>query len=134
MSKRKKTYQSKGNIFPVLILSGNVYLKFEDEEKITTPQKGDLMVYLSSDSDPRTLVMGEYGSKGLTGFLKADVWDGKQFCPLDIHDFFPDRENYYRKSELPIDTYNLCAPLLRLKAGATLKRTYREHYSLSEES
>lgn len=131
MGKRKKTYQSKGTPAPSLQLSGRVMLKFEDEEALLTPEKGDVMVFLSTDSDPKSAFMGAYYDTGYAGFLKTDVWDGKKWTPLDIQDFFPDREHYFRKSERPIDTYGLCKPLLEAHAGAALTRTYREHYVLT---
>jgi len=128
MGKRNKIrYASKGNTFPPVYLTGKVYLRYHDDEAIAAGGKGDLLVYMSTDSllgrQP-----GDYDAMGFEGYLKAEVHDGKGFRPLSLEEFFPGREYYFGKRERPSDTYRFCRDTLVKAAGTKLIRTYREHY------
>ena len=127
--KNKMRYKSDGNTFPNITLTGKVSLRHIEDE--ITPQKGDLQVYLSTDSLVYNEQIGDYESIGLDGYLKAVVHDGKGWKPISIEEFFPDREYYFGKRERPIDTYNMCLPTFQQLQGVVLSRTYREHYRVA---
>jgi hypothetical protein len=134
MSKRNKIrYQSKGNQFPKLTLTGKVFLRHRDEDTIPAAVKGDLQIFLSTDIITYNTHVGDYDAMGFDGYLKADVHDGKDWRPLSLEEFFPGREYYFGKRERPIDIVNLCMPVFESSQGVQLMRTYREHYVKAEE-
>jgi hypothetical protein len=129
MSKRNKLrYQSKGNVFPTITLTGKIFLRHRDEEILSSREKGDLLVFLNTDILLGNKNIGDYEAMGLEGYLKADVFDGKSWRPLSLEELFPAREYYFGKRERPIDTFMFCLPTLEAAAGTILMRTYREHY------
>ena len=123
----KKRYQVKDKPKVTINLTGIVFLQYVDDEAATMAQKGDLLVYPYNDA-LNTTRLGEYNNTGFTGYFKADVSDGKVWQPLLLGQIFKNNVQYFAKTERPIDTYNLCAEILRNNAGMTLVRTYREHY------
>lgn len=131
---RKITYQSKGNVFPTIVLTGNVFTKFidDDEDKVFMPRKGDLMLFIhistANNNEP-----WNYERLGRTGYVKADIHDGFGFKPLSLEEFFEHREYYFSKTERPIDTIALCATHLKSFANRECLRLYREHYVLKPE-
>ena len=128
----KKRYQSKPVERKCLALSGNVHLQYVDDEAIEHPVKGDLKLYPWNEALNSTR-LGEYGATGFSGYFKADMYDGKQWCLVLVNDIFTEGEHHFSKSERPIDTANLCKEILQKLAGKNLHRTYREHYTLAEE-
>ncbi len=142
MSKRNKLrYKSRGNQFPTLTLTGKVSLRDLEQEEVQEPAeitaekdpnaKGDLKIFLSTDSLVYNSHVGNYEATGLEGYLKASVFDGKGWKPLSLEEFFPKREHYFGKRERPIDTYNFCLNILEAAKGTILARTYREHYRVN---
>lgn len=135
MSKSNKVrYKSLGNQFPTITMTGKVVLREldkEGQEIKTVNEKGDLRIHLSTDSMTYNLHLGDYEAMGLEGYLKASVWDGKDWKPLSLEEFFLDREHYYGKRERPIDTCRICVPELEKAKGTVLARTYREHYRIA---
>jgi hypothetical protein len=131
MSKRNKVrYTSKGNPFPPIIMTGRVFLRHHEEDAIAAAEKGDLLVFLSTDILLGSRV-GNYEATGIEGYLKADVFDGKGWKSLSLEEFFPGREYYFGKRERPSDTYRFCKGTLTGAAGVKLLRTYREHYVMA---
>jgi hypothetical protein len=126
--KRKLTYQSKPVKKILIPISGQVYLQYENDEEISFAKRGDLMLHPRCDA-LHTTRQGDYFSTGVSGYFKVDVHDGKQWCAVLIQDIFPGREHHFSKMECPIDTYELCAGMLKAMAGKNLMRTYREHYA-----
>lgn len=134
MGKRNKVrYQSKPVRRVAITLTGNIYLQYVDDEAMESPNKGDLMVYPYNDA-LHSVHMGRYETTGFAGYFKADVYDGYEWRLLLLNDFFAEHENYFSKSERPIDTYNLCLPMLKTLAGTEVVRTYREHYMPEEKN
>ncbi|HEU5046388.1 MAG TPA: hypothetical protein VFT64_00940 [Rickettsiales bacterium] len=135
MTKRNKLrYKSQGNTFPTITMTGTVLLRmFDDEGQEVAGDyvKGDLQIFLSTDSQVIPEARGDYQSIGLEGYLKANVFDGKGWKPLSLEEFFPGREHYFSKRERPIDTYHMCLPILEATQGTVLARTYREHYRIA---
>lgn len=130
MGKRNKIrYQSKEKPKVSITLTGTVYLKYVDDEAIETPLRGDLLVYPQNDALNSTR-LGDYDSTGFVGYFKADVFEGNVWCPVLLTEIFLHREHHFSKTECPIDTYALCADILKALQGRTLTRTYREHYEL----
>lgn len=132
--KNKLRYTSKGNQWPLIEITGRVFLRHRDDEILGEAVKGDLQVFLSTDAFKFNLQIGDYEAMGLEGYLKADVFDGKAWCPLSIEEFFERREYYFGKREKPQDTFNLCEPIFKALAGTKLMRTYREHYVVAPAS
>lgn len=113
-----------------LKLTGNVWLKYEDEEAIETADAGDIMLYQNTDASPRHFIKGNYYQTGQSGYLRADIFDGKEWQILDITDFCEHKEHYFSKTECPIDVFYRCKDLLSLSAGVVVYRGYRGgHYS-----
>ncbi|MEI7669316.1 MAG: hypothetical protein WCJ33_04475 [Pseudomonadota bacterium] len=145
----KLRYKSKGNQFPTLFLTGKVEPRkignnfseedYDDEnedldvklpEKEIPPEKGDIQIFLSTDSVSYNPNVGNFESVGLDGYLKANVFDGKGWKPLSLEEFFPRREHYFGKRERPLETYTLCFPTFQSFKGTEIVRTYREHYRI----
>lgn len=126
--KNKIRYASKGNPFPRITLTGRVFLRHRDDDILNEAVKGDLQVFLSTDTFKYNQHIGDYDAMGLEGYLKADVFDGKGWKPISLEEFFPNREQYFSKRERPSDTFTLCEPMLVALKGVELMRTYREHY------
>jgi hypothetical protein len=134
MAKRNRLrYQSSGNQYPRISMTGQVFLRHLEEDAIAQAAKGDVQIFLSTDALPANRNIGNYEAMGLEGYLKAEVHDGKGWKPLSLEEFFPHRDYYFGKRERPLDTYNVCVSTLRKSQGTTLMRTYREHYVKTEE-
>lgn len=131
---RKLTYQSKGNQYPKIALTGNIYIKhIDDEDEIAfRPVKGDILLFLKFDLQAH-FDTWDYERIGRAGYVKADIFDGFKFTPLSLEEFFEHREYYFSKKERPLDTTHLCRDLLRAFKGRETLRTYREHYVLESE-
>ncbi len=124
---RLKRYRTEGNTFPRLPLSGRVLLRDRDEE--TGLEPGDLRFYVHDVlSGGPPLARGDYESLGRSGYIKAEVYDGREWRLLVMDDFFEDRLHHFNKRERPIDTYTLCKERMEQQAGVALQRIYREHY------
>lgn len=133
MAKQNKIrYQVKEKKRVTIVMTGVNFLQYVDDEAAQLAQKGDLLIYPHNEA-LHTNRLGEYGSTGFTGYFKADIFDGKTWQPLLLKDIFQNNEQYFSKSERPIDTYKLCSGILSGKAGASVVRTYREHYQLEEQ-
>jgi hypothetical protein len=116
-----------------LFLSGNVYLKYEDEEALETPEKGDICLYLNTENTDKTRIKGDYFRTGYAGYYKAEIFDGKEWQFLNVNDFCEHKEHYFSKSERSFDTYTLCSEFFRNAAGAEVFKGYRGgHYSLHQ--
>ncbi len=131
MKRNKIRYQSKPVRRIEIILTGNVYLMYRDEDGISLAAKGDLLVYPNNEA-LNTNHQGEYSGTGFTGYFKVDVSDGKEWQPVLLQELFPDHENHFARTERPIDTYGVCEEILRGMKEKTLLRTYREHYVLED--
>lgn len=128
MGKRNKIrYQSKPKNRVAITLTGQVYLKYEEDELIDQAKKGDMLVHPCNDALNSTR-LGDYYSTGFSGYFKVDVFEGNVWCPILLGEIFPHKEHHFSKTECPIDTYNLCKDILLSQSGKTLIRTYREHY------
>lgn len=133
MGKRNKIrYQAEKKPRIPLVLSGNVFLRYADEDAIEAAGKGDLQLFPNNDALNSTR-LGEYESTGFSGYFKLDVYDGRNWQPVILTELFPGRENHFTKTERPLDTYHLCADMLSQHAGKALLRTYREHYIMGDE-
>jgi len=125
--RNKVRYQSKPKEKVRITLTGQVYLRYVDEEAIEQPKRGDMLVYPCNDA-LNTTRQGDYDATGFSGYFKVDVFEGNVWCPVIATSIFPDKENHFSKTECPIDTYELCLESLRAMTGKNLVRTYREHY------
>ena len=134
MGKRNKIrYQSKPKDRKTLILTGRVFLKYEDEEAdIDQAVTGDLMCYPNHELD-NILSQTGYNVQGHAGYYKVDVFEGNVWCLMLVNnDIFPRNEHHFSKTERPIDTFKLIGEILVALAGKTVIRTYREHYHLAD--
>lgn len=132
MGKRKITYTATPKKRVEIILSGAVYLQYEEDEQIEQAKKGDVMVYAEC-KQLHTNYFAEYRQTGFTGYFKVDVSDGKDWQPVILNEIFQHHEHHFSRTERPIDTYTLCKGMLTALAGKKLVRTYREHYELEEQ-
>ncbi len=123
----KRRYQREEKPKKPIVLTGEVWLEYVDEE--VTPAKGDLKLFASC-KELHDQYQGMYDRTGFVGYFRVDVHDGWQWKPVILTELFPDREHYFGKYECPIDTFNLCADIIRKLKGKSLMRTYREHYEL----
>lgn len=131
MGKRNKVrYTASPKSRVAIVLNGNVYLQYRDDE-LAQSVKGDLLVFAEC-KQLHTNYLAEYEQTGFTGYFKVDVFDGKDWQPVILNDIFDHHEHHFCKTERPIDTYNLCREMLQKLAGRSLTRTYREHYELEE--
>ena len=130
MKRPLKRYISHDKPKPCIVLTGKVLLKYMDDEEIETAKKGDIFFYHNTENTPRTLIKGDYLSRGLAGYFKADVFDGREWRLLAMQEFYPQKEHHFSKTERSIDTYMLCKEIMESFAGREVKRTYREHYEL----
>ena len=134
MAKRNKIrYTSEVKNRPTMVISGNVYLQHDDDAEAQETLKGDLLVYPEC-RQLQTNRLGEYNNTGFTGYFKVDVYDGKEWQPLLLNDVFEENENHFSRTERPIDTYKICKERLLTHKGKIITRTYREHYTLNEET
>jgi hypothetical protein len=132
-SKRKKTYQTKGNQYPTLTLTGKSYLLHHYENGDQKLEKGDTLFFLFADTIGRDQDNPRYEEIGGSGYLKAMVYDGREWQMLVMDDLFPGKEHHFGKKERPIDTYHVCQPLIEAAAGTVLQRLYRQHYGVAPE-
>ncbi|AZL15124.1 hypothetical protein [Rickettsiales endosymbiont of Stachyamoeba lipophora] len=112
-----------------LIINGNLYLKYEDEEQLAIPQKGDIMFYLNDDASPKSGMLGNYFDKGYAGYFKMDIFDGKEWQGLNMEEFFDHKEYQFHKKEVPIDCYNLCKEAMENFTNLPVYYNYRGHYT-----
>jgi hypothetical protein len=108
-------------------MTGKVTLRHQAEEG-DAPEKGDLRLFLNTESKQFSPHHEGYQTTGMEGYVKAELFDGKGWRPLSLEEFFSHREYYFGKRERPIDTCLLCREMLAKQAGAELIRLYREHY------
>lgn len=134
MGKRNKIrYQSEEKNRKKVVLTGTVFLQYEDdEEDIKTAAIGDVLVYPCNEALTTTR-QGDYRASGFAGYFKVDVCEGRNWCPVVLNEIFLEKENHFSKTEHPIDTFQRCGEILVALAGRTLQRTYREHYELLDE-
>lgn len=127
----KKHYQRAEKNRPQLIFTGIIYLQYRDDESVAPPGKGDMKLFPSVEA-LHTIRQGDYWSTGTAGYFRVDIFDGREWRPVLLTDLFPEREHHFRKTECPIDTFELCSERLAAFTGRSFLRTYREHYSLQE--
>ena len=112
----------------ILVISGKIYLKYENEELID-PQIGDIMFYMHDDNRPKIGFIGNYFETGIQGYFKMDIFDGRDWNALSAEEFFDSKEHHFHKKELPIDCYNQCKDLLTDIGGTIVNYNYRGHYT-----
>jgi hypothetical protein len=113
-----------------LILSGKTYLQDHDSY---TPKNGDVLLAPYIENKNNFLFTAEtYYQSGNKGYFRAYVYDGKNWGHLNQVEVFPNKENHFLKSELAIDTFNLCLESINKLAGTILYRTYRGHYTIHQ--
>ena len=126
--KRKKRYQSKGNPYPPVKLTGRCRLLHWEESYFDDLMLGDLKLFMHRDSLGRERDDPGYEFTGGTGYLKVEIYDGKAWQPVIMDDVLPGREHHFSKTEAPLDTYLLCADLVTQLKDSFMRRTYRSHY------
>lgn len=131
-NRRKKRYQSKGNIYPPLVITGRCFLRHHEESYLDELQPGDMQFFLASDTSRRDSDDPYYDMIGGSGYLKAEIYDGKNWQFLVMDDFFAGKEHHFGKKERPLDTYFICEEVVRELAGTPTYRTYRSHYMRGE--
>lgn len=126
--RRKKRYQSKPNPYPTLTLTGNSCLKDWEDGAIEQPQPGDIQFYLYTCTLGRCEDDPGYDHIGGSGYLKARVWDGREWQLLVMDTLFADKPHHFSRTEMPYDTYLICHDRAKELVGRVLERSYRSHY------
>jgi hypothetical protein len=108
-----------------LILSGKIYIKYVDE--LQKCQIGDLLLLLHNDATSSNY--GNYESSKLSGYIKAEIFDGMVWQRIDITEFCVNRENKFAKKQKPIDSILLCVDILKQYKNTILYKTYRGHFT-----
>ena len=124
----KRRYKPKGNKFPTLTLTGRCFLLHHPESYIDALQRGDIMFYMHSDTSFRSKDEPFYEMVGGAGYIKAEVYDGKEWQFLVMDDLFEDKQHHFNKKERPLDTYILCEEFVQTLQGKEMRRIYRSHY------
>jgi hypothetical protein len=126
---RKNQMRGKTKTVRNFKISGNIFLQYEEDTKISEAIIGDIKMYICDDLNGKNKIIGNYFAATQTGYLKAEIFDGKFWKLLITQDFFPNQENHFHKKEMPIDTYNNCKAILQQYSGMIVYKTYREHYT-----
>ena len=126
--KRKLRYQSKGNQYPTLTLTGRSSLLHEEESYPEERLTGDVLFYLHADTSGRERDDPHYDRTGGSGYLKAMLHDGRDWQFMLMDEIFSGREHHYAKTERPIDTFARCQEVIAAHAGTVMQRKYRQHY------
>jgi hypothetical protein len=116
------------NDYKVIDLTGTVYIKdLDDHQK----KVGDIRLFMNIEKE--LLNDDKYHCIGVSGYFKAEVFDGKFWQLLDLDEFLFNREYKFSKTEVPIYTANLCIELLKNETKfVTVYRTYRGHFTRDE--
>ncbi len=126
--RRKKRYRSKPNPWPKIIMTGRAGLKYWEEYSLEKLEAGDLQFFMFTCTMGREEEEPGYDHIGGSGYIKARVYDGKEWQVLIMDDLFPDRVHHFSKKEMPLDTFILCREAVEKLAGTKLQREYRMHY------
>jgi len=126
--RRKKRYKSKPNPWPKITMTGRAALKLWDEYCLDKHEVGDLQFFMFTCTMGREEAEPAYDHIGGSGYIKARVYDGKEWQVLIMDDLFPDRIHHFSKKEMPLDTFILCRDKVEELKGTLLQRTYRMHY------
>ncbi len=112
-----------------IVLTGKVYIKYIDED--IELNKGDVRLFLNDDSiNP---FPGDYEYTGMSGYFKAEVFDGKFWQIINLEEFLENKENRFAKRQRPIETATLLQQILEEEIeGETIFRTYRGHFTREE--
>lgn len=110
--------------------TGKVYIKYVDDKNLAI--KGDIMLLLNDDAT--SLVKGNYYDTKISGYIKANIYDGKVWQIVNIDNFCEDRENRFHKKQYAIDSANICKEIIESKKDTIVYRTYRCHYSTFQEN
>jgi hypothetical protein len=111
-----------------LHITGNIFLEEIDIDEITSAVKGDILLYPVVERSVVDLSQFYY-KKGCRGYFKAKIYDGYNWCHIDMLDLFDDKQNYFSKTEIPIYTFKLCKSVIEDMKDMELFKTYREHYT-----
>lgn len=120
--------RGKVKIIKSITISGNVYLLHYHEE-IGNPGVGDIYLYLNDEEALYPIIQSGYQSKGLKGYFKAKIYDGRNWCLLDTLDFFEDRVHQFSKTDICFYTFEICKERLEREEGTIVYRSYRDHYT-----
>ncbi|MDX1916613.1 MAG: hypothetical protein SFT68_01335 [Rickettsiaceae bacterium] len=116
------------NSYRKLVLTGNIYIKYIDDQEL---RQGDLRLLMHDDAT--TAFPGDYENQTMSGYIKAEVFDGKFWQLINLDEFLENREYKYTKKQKPIDTANFCKELLENNSeGVEMFRTYRGHFTKEE--
>ncbi len=128
----KKRYQATPKPTHPIVISGRVFLMYQDDEDMEKAARGDLRLHPST-KELHDVYQGSYDTTGFDGYFRVDVCSGKDWLPVILQSLFPGREHHFGKHECAIDVYEMIKPQLEALRGRTLERTYREHYELADE-
>ena len=111
-----------------ITLTGSVKIKYIDD--LDQAVIGDIMLVLNDDAT--TAFPGDYDNLVVSGYVKARVFDQKEWQLLDITEFCTNREHKFAKKQRPIDSVILCQSIIEKYKGTTIYKTYRGHFTIEE--
>lgn len=111
-----------------ITITGTIYIKYVDD--ILSPFLGDIRLLLNNDA--KSLIAGDYENLKMSGYIKAQIYDGLVWQNLDLGEFCTDRENKFTKKQRAIDTALLCKDIIKEYKGHIMHKTYRGHFTLDE--
>ena len=112
-----------------LVISGKTHLQGCGAENKAAI--GDVLLSPQIDNKNNFVIDEDlYHQNGHRGYLRAHVYDGKNWGNLNSNEIFQDKENNFSKTELAIDTAQICITSIASLAGTALYRTYRDHYTI----
>ncbi|RYE06019.1 MAG: hypothetical protein EOP33_02105 [Rickettsiaceae bacterium] len=111
-----------------IIITGNVYIKYIDDN--IKALIGDIMLLLNDDA--RAVHVGNYHVEGISGYIKAKIYDGLVWQNLVMGEFCHQRENKFSKKQRAIDSVMLCQTIVKEYKGHTMYKTYRGHFTIDE--
>jgi len=106
-----------------ILLTGTTYIKYIDTPP--SPTCGDVLLYLNDDS----VAVRTYDDLTVSGYIKADVFDGLLWQHMDIMEFCLEKEHRFAKKQRAIDSAYLCKDIMETQGGVAIFRTYRGHYT-----
>ncbi len=108
-----------------IILSGESFIKYIDD--LSSAKTGDVLLYLNDDKT--SINPGDYGGLNTSGYVKAMIFEGGFWHPIDITEFCFNKENKFSKKQRAIDSVNLCKDIMTSSKSIEVFKTYRGHFT-----
>ncbi len=108
-----------------ICFTGTIYIKYIDV--LDSCKIGDILLLLHDDTTSSS--KGDYENANSSGYIKAQLFDGKVWQHIDITEFCHAKENKFLKRQRAIDSALLCKDILLTYKGVVVYKTYRGHFT-----